>query len=255
MATSDDTPTVDEDAPPLAGEASPWHERAVFAVLGFRPDWAKFWGQSRQNLPDTLRTFVFLDLRWSFFLTVVFIGVGGVAQLFLPYGWSVWPVVFCCSILAMLDEASDRNGVGVPPVRAVLFILGVLAAWVGLALFLKIVPVYVTAMGIAVAAYFAFRAEAKRRQRQAVMAMRVASGQCAHCGEEFEPGTIDCLYCGELVNPDGIRSTWSTRIAQSSGGVARTRAILKGEAGGVTASKKEQALLARRIRPGSKSKK
>ncbi len=254
MTAADDQPTIDEDAPLVTGANQPWHHRAMLAVIGYRPQWQKFWGQSRANLPDTLRTFVFLDLRWSFFVTLILIAVGGVVQLFLPHGWSVWPVVFCGGILSMIDEASDRNGVGVPPLRAVAFLIGVLAAWMALAMFLRVVPTIVPILGLGVTAYYGIRAEAKRRQRQAVMGMRVANGQCAHCGEPFDPGTIDCLYCGELVNPDGIRSTWSTRIAQSTAGVARTRAVLKGEAGGVTARKKEQALLDRRYRPG-KSKK
>jgi hypothetical protein len=254
LISADDQPTVDEDPPLETGANQPWHHRLMLRILGFQPDYQKFFRQSREGAPHVLRTFVFLDMRWSFFVTVILIGVGGIVQLFIPRGWSVWPVVFCGALLSMLDEASDRNGVGVPPLRVVAFVVGVLAAWLGLAMFLRVVPTIVPILGLGVTAYYSIRADLKRRQRRAVMAMRVHQGLCAYCGEEFEPGTIDCMHCGELVNPDGIRSTWSTRIAQSAGGVARTRAILKGEAGGVTARKKEQALLDRRYRPGKAKK-
>ena len=248
LATTDEKPTVDEDAPPEDGGERPWVERAYLAVVSFSP--SEFYQHLRKELPRTLRGLVRHDLRYSYCVAAGLVIVGAIVSRFIPHGWSVWPVVFVGGLLAMIDEAVDRNGTGIPPLRVIALTIGFLGAWLGMAMFLRVVHPIVWIMGIGVAAYYGIRGDMKRRAHIGLMHMRVARGECAHCGEPVDEGVIDCPHCGELTNPDGVRTRWSTLGGPSAGGVARTRGILIGESGSNTARRKEQALLDRRVRPG-----
>ena len=247
MADNDD-PTVDEAAPHVESSTTPEWQKAILAVMNFRP--AEFYEQLRKELPRTLRDLVRLNLRTSYLVAAGLVVIGAIVQRFIPHGWSVWPVVFVGGLLAMIDEAVDRNGTGIPPLRVIALTIGFLGGWLGMALLLKVIHPVVWVLGIAVAAYYAVRGDMRRRAAIGLMNMRVANGQCAYCGEEVDEGVIDCPHCGELTNPDGVRTRWSTLQGQSAAAVARTRGILIGESGGAIARRKEQALLAKRVRPG-----
>lgn len=253
MAIADDRPTVDEDPPLETGAGQPWHHRAMLAVLSFSP--ADFYAHLKAELPRTLRDMVRHDLRYSYVVAAGLVVVGLVVQRFIPNGWSVWPVVFVGGVLAMIDEAADRNGTGIPPLRVIALTIGFLGSWLAMALFLRVVHPLVWVLGIGVAAYYGIRGDMKRRAHLGLMGLRVLRGECAQCGDPVDEGVVDCPHCGELANPDGVRSRWSTLIAQSPAGVARTRAVLKPETGGATARRKEQALIDKRIRPGSPKRK
>jgi hypothetical protein len=247
LANNED-PTVDEDAPQAEASTTPEWQKAILAVMNFRP--REFYEHLRKELPRTLRDLVRLNFRYSFVVAAGLVVVGAIVQRFIPNGWSVWPVVFVGGLLAMIDEAVDRNGTGIPPLRVIALTIAFLASWLGMALLLKVIHPVVWLLGIAVATYFAIRGDMRRRAAIGLMNMRVANGQCAHCGEEVDEGVIDCPHCGELTNPDGVRTRWSTLQGQSAAAVARTRGILIGETGGAIAQRKEQALLDKRVRPG-----
>jgi hypothetical protein len=73
------------------------------------------------RLPTTQDEKAAVPIVW--FVVVGLVAVGALVNIFLPGGIVVWPFVFALSLLLIVNDVSDRHGVGVPPfsgVRAVL---------------------------------------------------------------------------------------------------------------------------------------
>ena len=71
---------------------------------------------------------------------MVFLGI--LVNLLLPHGWTVWPIVLAASLMLLIHEAADRNGVGVPPLMVYSFFGGVVIFWlIGIAVLSLLNPI------------------------------------------------------------------------------------------------------------------
>ncbi len=206
------------------------------------------WRELRLRLADALRQFVSVDLRASYLIIGAFALLGVAVNIFLPHGWTVWPAVLAVGMLVVLNEATDRNGEGVPPLFVYALFASVILAWILLVVVLRMINPIVILIGLAVLVYQCARGYMKHLAHQKLVQSRIEQGQCVFCGEPGKAGEIFCTSCGEPINPDGARTRWSTLTNRNAGDVARTRAALKPESAVASVKRKEQELLAKKHR-------
>jgi hypothetical protein len=206
------------------------------------------WREFRLRLADALRQFVAVDLRASYLIIGGFVLLGIAVNLWLPHGWTVWPAVLAVGMLVIMNEATDRNGEGVPPLFVYGTFASVIVAWILLVIVLRMINPIVILIGVAVLVYQCGRGYMKHLAHQKLVKHRIDEGLCVFCGEPGKTGEIFCASCGEPINPDGARTRWSTLNNRNAGDVARTRAALKPESAVASMKRKEQELLAKRHR-------
>src|SRR5689334_7665830 len=83
----------------------------------------------KEDLPRALKLFAEHDLRWTYLAMAVMVVGGAVMNLFLPHGWTVWPFVLAASIMLFINEAADRSGQGIPPLKVYAFVGGAVVLW------------------------------------------------------------------------------------------------------------------------------
>src|SRR5438045_8926503 len=87
-----------------------------------------------EPLSSTLRSFRSRDMRWSYGAVGILILIGVASHIFLKHGWAVYPFCFAAGAMAMVHEAAERNGQGVPRlyvyagILVILMICAILAA-------------------------------------------------------------------------------------------------------------------------------
>src|SRR5688572_6790723 len=59
----------------------------------------------RDRVMMALQQFTRLDLRWSYIAAGVLVIVGGLLNLVLPHGWTIWPMVAAICGMMMVHEA------------------------------------------------------------------------------------------------------------------------------------------------------
>lgn len=185
------------------------------------------------------------DMRWSYYGIGVLVLVGVAVNLLFHNGWVVWPFLFGAGLMSMVHEAAERNGQGIPPLYAYAFLLGAIALWAVLALMLSVLNPVVLICGIVALGYHCAKGYIHDRQRTKLIETRRAQGRCIHCGELIEQKTAVCLNCGEEPDPVGQRMR---RVASIVGGrkdVSRARAGIRPDSNATSASRREQALIAR----------
>ena len=197
------------------------------------------------DLPVALKQFFSMDLRWSYIAIGAMVVIGVVLNFLLPHGWTVWPFVMAAGILAMVNEAADRNGQGIPPFQVYALFFGALGLWVFVMAVLSITNPLILLLGISVLIYYAIRGYLQDRERRCMIETRRAENRCIHCGEPIiDPKLAFCENCGEEPNPlntqlDRVRSTVS--LAKNT---AHARGVLTKEAVTAAAARKEKQLLA-----------
>jgi hypothetical protein len=199
----------------------------------------------KSRIEHLLREYFVLEGRPSHLIVLGMILAGALINLFIPRGWTVWPFVLAFGILTYINEASSRNGQGVPPFQVYSLFVGIAAAWVVAILILWSINPLILLVGIAVVLYRVIEAFMRQRERDRLIAHRRAQGLCVHCGEVYDPHAVLCESCGEEPNPDAAVLRRVAQICHSPQDVARARSVLTRSVGTATASSKEQALLAR----------
>ena len=185
------------------------------------------------------------DIRWSYWLVIGMVVLGAVVSFFIPHGWAIWPFVFIAGFMSMIHEAAERNGQGVPPFHVYLFLVGVVVFWIiVLAIFSLFNPI-VLLIGVIALGYQCARAWIQDRERNRLIELRRASGQCVHCGEIVTNKNGVCEHCGNEPDPVGTRLRRVANIVNANKDGARARAAIKPASIAASASAKEQALLAR----------
>lgn len=207
------------------------------------------WRYRRDKLESALADFVALDLRRSYFYIAGLVVAGFIVNLFLPHGWTVWPIVMVIGILLMVDEAADRNGTGVPPLRVYALALVTLALWLLGALALSALNLYILAAGILLVVYFASGGVIRQREIDRQVAHRRKNGLCVFCGQLCDPRLTFCPNCGQEPNPESARRERVNAVSRTPQAVANSRRSLK-PVHNQDVKTKEQALLARRKRVG-----
>ncbi|HEX8522469.1 MAG TPA: hypothetical protein VF669_09455 [Tepidisphaeraceae bacterium] len=187
------------------------------------------------------------DMRWSYIVIGIVIVVGIVCNIMWPSLWMMWPILFAVAVMSIVHEAAERNGQGVPPLYAYAFLFGFLALWVLVVwVMFKTINKYVLLFGLIGLGYQVAKAWVQERERNKIIEGRRAQGQCIFCGEVVEGKYAHCPNCGNEPDPTVQRMK---RVASMVGGrkdAAHARAVMRPESNAASASKREQALLAKR---------
>ncbi len=168
-----------------------------------------------------------LPFVWYIVFGLVLIGL--VVNIFLAGGMIVWPFVFAVSLLLLSNDASDRHGVGVPPLQAYALFGGTLAA---LFLFVALVStINLWLLGVLLLAGTAYVARdwAQRRSKQRALNLRRLAGLCVRCGTPVKNGLDErCSACGTPVNPERLSLFQLGRAITMKAQPSKARQVLTG---------------------------
>jgi hypothetical protein len=154
-------------------------------------------------LPTTQPERAAIPVTWLVIVGLVI--VGALVNIFLPGGVVVWPFVFAVSLLLIVNSASERHGVGVPPFQAYALCFGVLLVFfVFIALVSRINAWLVVVLTILAGGYL-LQDRSVRRHRARVLDVRRAAGLCVRCATPVGRGRDDvCPRCGTPAHPDRV---------------------------------------------------
>src|SRR3954462_7130823 len=106
-----------------------------------------------ERISSTFRDFGRKDLRWSYGAVVILIVIGVFSNIFFRHGWAIWPFCFAAGAMAMVHEAAERTGQGVPPLYVYGGIVAVLVIWAIFAAIASFLHPVVLFIGFGVLAY------------------------------------------------------------------------------------------------------
>ena len=197
------------------------------------------------SLSERIRNELLLELRWSYIAIGVFLVTGFIANMLVPHGWTVWPVIFMASVVAVIHELTTRNELGVPILHAYMLFGVMMLFWVVGAVILRVVGPLMLLVILPLVCYCT-RNNLRRLETLGVIAKRRRNGQCTHCGYETDPYGEFCENCGR---DPGLKDYYVNplRVGQRTDReIARARGALNPDTPNAVARKKEQALLNRR---------
>jgi hypothetical protein len=180
------------------------------------------------KLPEVDDNDMKLPVVW---LVVIGMAVAGFfLNIFMRGGMVVWPFIFAVAVLLIVNDASDRNGVGIPPLQAYGLFFGIIVALIlFVALVSTINPWVVVALTIA-AAIFVARDWVKRKSKDREYARRRAAGVCVRCctpvGKALDE---ECSNCGLPVHMERINLARLAKAIGMKGGNINPRATLLGK--------------------------
>ncbi len=192
-----------------------------------------------------LREFYRSDMRLSYYVAIGLVLLGIAVNLIFPHGWAVWPFLFVAGLMSFIHEAAERNGQGVPPLYAYAFLVGVIVLWVAVTLLFSMVNPFVLFLGLVALGYQCARGYLQEHERNKLIESRRAQGRCIHCGELIEEKTAVCLNCGQEPDPTGQRMRRVASIVGGRKNAAHARSAIRYDSMSTSASKREQALLAK----------
>lgn len=202
--------------------------------------------QMWQRAPVAMREFFRNDLRWSYALIGGLIVLGVVINIFLPHGWTIWPLFFAAGGMSMVHEAAERNGQGIPPLHVYAFIAAAIFIWVLLAAISSILNPFVMLLGLLALAYQVFKGYLQDRERNRLIEARRADGLCIHCGHPRVENQVFCDACGEEPDPANARLRRVASIVHTRKNTGHMRSVLSKQNPVTGARAREQALIARR---------
>jgi len=171
-------------------------------------------------------------------------------------GMVVWPFVFAVCVLLIVNDASNNNAVGVPPLQAYGLFFGVLAAFFAFVFLVSstINPWLIVVGAIATGAWLVYDWIGRQRRQRAIDRLRM-QGLCVRCQTPVSNGRDDvCPNCFLPVNPERM-NLFRLGLAIANKSRSQTaRQVLTGRKLGRT-QLKEQALRTRLAKPASYRKK
>lgn len=192
----------------------------------------------------TFRQFRSRDLRWSYGAVIILIVIGVSSHIFLKHGWAVYPFCFAAGAMAMVHEAAERNGQGVPPLYVYGGVVAILILWVIVSVVASFFHPVVLFIGFAVLAYQLGRGYVQQRERKRLIEYRRDEGLCVRCGEPTDPQRANCLRCGQEPDPAQLKRIAS--VVKNRDDYARSRSVLTPQRATATVAQKEQKLIQRR---------
>lgn len=205
-----------------------------------------------RDLIDRFRRLTAADLRWSFLIVGGLVAIGAVLNAYIPHGWTVWPFVAVAGMLVMLNESTDRNGEGIPPMRVYALFFAALAIYSVTLLVVSRLNLFVLVAGLVMCAYYVIKACLTQRAKDGLIATRLAEGLCVHCGLRIDPSLAYCAGCGEEPNPSAAQRERIGAIIAGDQRRGRMRALLPKKSPNADTRQKEMALISRRNRRNSK---
>src|SRR6185503_14306054 len=129
-----------------------------------------------ERFSDTVRDFRSKDLRWSYGAVAILIVIGVCSNLFFRHGWAIWPFCFAAGAMAMVHEAAERTGQGVPPFYVYGGVVAVVVVWAIVAAVASFLHPIVLFIGFAVLAYHMLRGYIQQRERKRLIEYRREEG-------------------------------------------------------------------------------
>ena len=163
------------------------------------------WSRLGSQIVQALVEFWRYDMRWSYLAVPVLIGIGAVANHFMPHGWTVWPAVCVVGLSLMVHEAVAREGEGSTPLHAYFFFASALFLCLSLLVVISKVGVKVLAVGVGLILIYCLHGYWVNRREQKLIERRRKEGRCIHCGEQVTPETEICPRCLEEPDPERTR--------------------------------------------------
>jgi hypothetical protein len=194
------------------------------------------------------REFTRQDLRWSYLVIGALVVVGGIINLVLPHGWTVWPFVAAVGVLLMVHEAADRNGQGVPPLHVYALVGVVLTTWLVVVMVLSVVNVAILLAGVIAVGFYGAQGYIRVRERERLIFQRRRDKLCIHCGHPINEEVAFCEDCGEEPDPLSTQLKRVASMTQNRRNVERARAVITPEPMTAGAKRREARLLASRQR-------
>ena len=205
----------------------------------------RFWSWRKQDMIEGLTRTYQRDLRWSYLVVFAMVLVGGLMNLVMPHGWTVWPMVLGAVIMMAMHEAAERTSEGVPPFTAYGLFAAGLFAWLVVVALLSAVNPFIVILGLVAIAYQVAHGWMKNRQKRLLVEARREDGRCIYCGLPANYETAYCETCGEDPDPERTRLDRVRSTASQEKRGARIRAALKPESHAASARRREQTLLTR----------
>lgn len=200
------------------------------------------WLGIKLRLLAALRKFADQDLRWAYLINAGLVVIGAVINIFMPHGWTIWPLVGAAGIMVMVNEASDRNGVGIPPLQVYALVAVATSLWlIGAMMLSALGPLLLIGVTIPLA-YYGVRGYQRQLEHDRLVAQRKREGRCVHCGEPADPQYMFCTNCGQDLN--ALEPAAKPNLEKlSPREMSRARQILTPQPVTADASRKEQQLL------------
>jgi len=196
--------------------------------------------QFRSTIQDIGRK----DLRWSYGAVAILIVIGVLSNIFFRHGWAIWPFCFAAGAMAMIHEAADRTGQGVPPLYVYAGLVVVLIIWAILAAIASLLHPVVLFIGFAVLTYQLLRGFIQQRERKRLIEYRREEDLCVRCGEPIDHARATCGSCGNEPDPSQLKRIAS--VVKNRDDYTRSRSVLTPQRATATVAQKEQQLLQRR---------
>jgi len=196
------------------------------------------------RLSDTLRDFRRKDLRWSYGAVGILILIGVLSNIFFRHGWAVWPFCFAAGAMAMVHEAAERTGQGVPPLYVYAGVVIVMIVWAILAALASFLHPIVLFIGFVMLAYQLLRGFIQQRERKRLIEYRRDEDLCVRCGEPIDHTRATCAGCGNEPDPSQLKRIAS--VVKNRDDYTRSRSVLTPQRADATVKQREQALMARR---------
>jgi hypothetical protein len=193
---------------------------------------------------STIRDFRSKDLRWSYGAVAILIVIGVLSNIFFRHGWAIWPFCFAAGAMAMIHEAADRTGQGVPPLYVYAGLVVVLIIWAILAAIASLLHPVVLFIGFAVLTYQLLRGFIQQRERKRLIEYRREEDLCVRCGEPIDHARATCASCGNEPDPSQLKRIAS--VVKNRDDYTRSRSVLTPQRATATVAQKEQQLLQRR---------
>jgi len=193
---------------------------------------------------DGFRDFGRKDMRWSYGAVAILILIGVLSNIFFRHGWAIWPFCFAAGAMAMVHEAAERTGQGVPPLYVYAGLVVVLMIWAILAAIASFLHPIVLFIGFAVLTYQLLRGYIQQRERKRLIEYRRDEDLCVRCGEPIDHTRATCLSCGQEPDPAQLKRIAS--VVKNRDDYTRNRSVLTPQRADATVKQREQALLQRR---------
>jgi hypothetical protein len=194
-----------------------------------------------------LREYFRTDFRASYLMIAGMVLLGIIVNFFMPHGWTVWPLVLAASLMLLLHEAADRNGVGLPPLLVYAFFAGAIVVWLMCIAILSLLNPIVLLIGVIALGYYSAKGYLQKLEAKRIVTKRRQEGCCIFCGHPADSELACCMHCGREPDPDDALLR-RVGFAPRAGDIKqRARAALKPLSNAAVAKQKEQALLERRL--------
>jgi hypothetical protein len=191
-------------------------------------------GEQRDpRTPIAMQDRVKLPIVWFVIMGLVIAGfiANFTINIFASGGLSVWPVVIAVVVLLVINQASDENAVGVPPLQAYGLFFGVLLALFAFVFLVSkaINPWVIVALTLGVAVYVGYD-WVQRKRKQLELNRRRLAGLCVRCLTPVK-GLVDenCPNCDLPVNQERLDLIRLGRAIANKAQSGRSRQVLTGQ--------------------------